>query len=80
MERGLFDGLFLADVTGVYDVYQGNLDLTLKESIQLPGHDPSTLISAMAAVTRHLGFGVTVNLSYEPPYQFARRFAEAWII
>ncbi|WP_374571091.1 LLM class flavin-dependent oxidoreductase [Acinetobacter sp.] len=75
LEQGLFDGLFLADITGVYDVYQGNLDLTLKESIQLPGHDPSTLISAMAAVTQHLGFGVTVNLSYEPPYQFARRFA-----
>jgi long-chain alkane monooxygenase len=29
----------------------------------------------MAAVTQHLGFGVTVNLSYESPYQFARRFA-----
>ena len=29
----------------------------------------------MAAVTENLGFGVTVNLSYESPYQFARRFA-----
>ena len=29
----------------------------------------------MAAVTKNLGFGVTVNLSYESPYQFARRFA-----
>jgi alkanesulfonate monooxygenase len=27
----------------------------------------------MAAVTTHLGFGVTCNLSYEPPYSFARR-------
>ena len=75
LERGLFDGLFIADITGVYDVYQNNIDLTLKESIQLPSHDPSTLVSAMAAVTTHLGFGVTVNLSYESPYQFARRFA-----
>lgn len=75
LEKGLFDGLFIADITGVYDVYQGNIDLTLKESIQLPSHDPSTLVSAMAAVTEHLGFGVTVNLSYELPYQFARRFA-----
>lgn len=75
LEQGLFDGLFIADITGVYDVYQGNIDLTLKESIQLPSHDPSTLVSAMAAVTQHLGFGVTVNLSYETPYQFARRFA-----
>ncbi len=56
-------------------MYQNGIDLTLKESIQLPSHDPSTLISAMAAVTQNLGFGVTVNLSYETPYQFARRFA-----
>ena len=75
LEQGLFDGLFIADITGVYDVYQHNIDLTLKESIQLPSHDPSTLVSAMAAVTQHLGFGITVNLSYESPYQFARRFA-----
>ena len=29
----------------------------------------------MAAVTQHLGFGVTVNLSYEPPFPFARRMS-----
>jgi alkanesulfonate monooxygenase len=29
----------------------------------------------MAQVTRHLGFGVTVNLSYEPPFTFARRMS-----
>ncbi|EXD37738.1 MULTISPECIES: LLM class flavin-dependent oxidoreductase [Acinetobacter] len=75
LEAGLFDGLFIADITGVYDVYQNNIDLTLRESIQLPSHDPSTLVSAMASVTQHLGFGITVNLSYETPYPFARRFA-----
>ena len=75
LEEGLFDGLFIADITGVYDVYQNGIDLTLKESIQLPAQDPATLISAMATVTQNLGFGVTVNLSYETPYQFARRFA-----
>ena len=75
LEKGLFDGLFIADITGVYDVYQNGIELTLKESIQLPSHDPTTLVSAMAAVTKNLGFGITVNLSYESPYQFARRFA-----
>ena len=29
----------------------------------------------MAAVTENLGFGVTCNLSYEPPYPFARRMS-----
>jgi FMN-dependent oxidoreductase (nitrilotriacetate monooxygenase family) len=33
------------------------------------------LIPAMAAVTKHLGFGVTANLTYETPYLFARRMS-----
>lgn len=75
LERGLFDGLFLADIVGVYDVYQRNVDVTLRESIQLPVNDPALLVPAMAAATQHLGFGVTVNLSYEEPYLLARRFS-----
>ena len=75
LERGLFDGLFIADIVGVYDVYQGNVDVTLRESIQLPVNDPMLLVSAMAAATQHLGFGVTVNLTYEQPYLLARRFS-----
>jgi len=75
LERGLFDGLFLADVAGAYDVYQGGIEVTAREAVQLPVNDPTLLVPAMAAVTRHLGFGVTVNLSYEPPYLLARRFS-----
>ncbi|WP_459460246.1 LLM class flavin-dependent oxidoreductase [Rhizobium sp. No.120] len=75
LERGLFDGIFLADILGVYDVYQGSTDLTLRESIQLPVNDPLLLVSAMAAVTRNLGFGITVNASADAPYIFARRIS-----
>ncbi|MFJ2540090.1 MULTISPECIES: LLM class flavin-dependent oxidoreductase [unclassified Pseudomonas] len=75
LERGLFDGLFIADIVGVYDVYQNSVDVTLKESIQLPVNDPLLLVSAMAAVTKNLGFGLTANLTYEPPYLFARRLS-----
>ena len=75
LERGLFDGLFIADIVGVYDVYQQSVDVTLKESIQLPVNDPLLLVSAMAAVTKNLGFGLTANLTYEPPYLFARRLS-----
>ena len=75
LERGLFDGLFLADIVGTYDVYGGSLDLPLRESIQLPVNDPVVLVSALAAATTQLGFGVTVNLSYEQPYLLARRFS-----
>ena len=75
LERGLFDGLFIADIVGVYDVYQNSVDVTLTESIQLPVNDPLLLVSAMAAVTKNLGFGLTANLTYEAPYLFARRMS-----
>jgi FMN-dependent oxidoreductase (nitrilotriacetate monooxygenase family) len=75
LERGLFDGLFLADVLGVYDVYGGSPDAALREAVQVPLLDPVLLVPAMAAVTEHLGFGVTVNLAYEQPFTFARRMS-----
>ena len=75
LERGLFDGIFFADVLGVYDVYGGTPDAALQEGVQVPLLDPVMLVPAMAAATEHLGFGVTVNLAYEHPYTFARRMA-----
>jgi FMN-dependent oxidoreductase (nitrilotriacetate monooxygenase family) len=75
LEAGLFDGLFLADVVGVYDVYGGSADGALRGAVQVPVNDPTMIIPAMAAVTRHLGFGVTCNLTYEQPFLFARRMS-----
>ena len=75
LESGLFDAAFIADVSGVYDVYGGGIDVTAREAVQLPVNEPTLLVPAMAAVTRHLGFGVTVNIAGEHPYTFARRMA-----
>lgn len=75
LERGRFDGLFLADVLGVYDVYGSSPDAALRNAAQTPSNEPLLLLSAMAAVTQNLGFGVTSNLSFEPPYPFARRMS-----
>jgi FMN-dependent oxidoreductase (nitrilotriacetate monooxygenase family) len=75
LERGLFDGLFLADILGVYDVLEGTADPSLRAAVQIPLLDPMALVPAMAHATTHLGFGVTCNLAYEPPYLFARRMA-----
>lgn len=75
LEAALFDGIFLADVVGVYDVYGGNADAALRGGVQVPVNDPMLLIPAMAAATQHLGFGVTANLVYEAPYLFARRMS-----
>ncbi len=75
LERGLFDGLFLADILGVYDVLEGSAAPSLREAVQIPLIDPMALVPAMAHATTHLGFGVTCNLAYEPPFLFARRMA-----
>jgi FMN-dependent oxidoreductase (nitrilotriacetate monooxygenase family) len=45
----------------------------LREAAQVPVNDPLQLVPAMAAVTRHLGFGITASISFEHPYPFARR-------
>jgi FMN-dependent oxidoreductase (nitrilotriacetate monooxygenase family) len=75
LERGLFDGIFLADVLGVYDVFGGNADAAVRGAIQVPVNDPLLIIPAMAAVTRNLGFGVTSTLTFEPAFPFARRMS-----
>jgi long-chain alkane monooxygenase len=75
LERGLFDGLFLADILGVYDVFHASPDASIRHAVQIPVNDPLLLVPAMAHATQHLGFGVTCNLTYEPPYIFARRMS-----
>jgi FMN-dependent oxidoreductase (nitrilotriacetate monooxygenase family) len=75
LERGMFDGLFLADILGVYDVQEGTPAPSLRASVQIPLLDPMALVPAMAHATTHLSFGVTCNLAYEPPFLFARRMA-----
>jgi FMN-dependent oxidoreductase (nitrilotriacetate monooxygenase family) len=75
LERGRFDGLFIADVLGIYDVYGGNRDATIRHATQVPVNDPAMLVSAMAAVTEGLGFGLTASISFEHPYPFARRMS-----
>lgn len=73
LERGLFDSLFIADIFGIYDVYGGNADAAFRNAVEFPVNDPFLLVPAMAAVTKHLGFGITGTVTYEPPYSFARR-------
>ena len=75
LERGLFDGLFLADVLGIYDVLGGSPAAAIEHAVQVPLIDPLLLVPAMAQVTTNLGFAVTANLSFERPYAFARRMS-----
>jgi long-chain alkane monooxygenase len=43
--------------------------------VQTPVTDPLLAVSAMAAATDRLGFGITVSTTYESPYLLARKFS-----
>ncbi|MGO7550579.1 LLM class flavin-dependent oxidoreductase, partial [Rhizobium leguminosarum] len=47
----------------------------IETGAQIPVNDPMIPISAMAYVTKHLGFGVTFNTTYEPAFLLARRMS-----
>ncbi|KAJ5574078.1 uncharacterized protein N7459_008505 [Penicillium hispanicum] len=77
LEDAKFHAIFFADVLGGYDVYRGpaNLDPTIPAAAQFPINDPLYSISAMAAATESIGFGVTASTTYDAPYALARRFS-----
>lgn len=70
-----FDALFIADALGQLDVYQQRPDAALRTAAQMPVDDPLLLVSALAAATRDLSFGITVSTTYEHPYLLARKFS-----
>ncbi|KAL2130793.1 hypothetical protein VTI74DRAFT_5936 [Chaetomium olivicolor] len=75
LERGGINALFLADTYGGYDTYEGSLDNCIRRAAQWPVTDPTIPISAMAAVTKNLAFGITASTSFEPPFLLAKRFS-----
>ncbi|WP_343594596.1 LLM class flavin-dependent oxidoreductase [Acinetobacter sp.] len=75
LEKACFDGIFFAHADGYHDVYKGSVAESLKDAAQIPIHEPSYLIPAMASVTTHLGFGVTASTAYNHPYKLAQNFA-----
>jgi len=75
LERGNINSLFLADTYGGYDTYEDSLDNCIRRAAQWPMTDPTIPISAMAAVTKNLAFGITASTSFEPPFLLAKRFS-----
>lgn len=65
-ERGTLDSVFLADGVAL----NGNVGHNA-----LGGLEPLTLLSALAAVTDHIGLIATVSTTYNEPFHVARKFA-----
>ncbi|MDE1150843.1 MAG: LLM class flavin-dependent oxidoreductase [Azospirillaceae bacterium] len=70
-ERGLFDGVFLADYVGYHPV-KGE---AIFSGLETPKLDPALVLSVIAACTTHLGLVGTASTTYSQPYDLARRFA-----
>jgi len=66
-ERGLLDAVFLADAP-VYDDRQVRFSA-------LHALEPISLLSALAAVTAHIGLIATASTTYTEPYNLARQLA-----
>ncbi|MBT9470219.1 MAG: LLM class flavin-dependent oxidoreductase [Pseudomonadota bacterium] len=65
-ERGKFDFLFIAD----------SLSINEKSSPHyLNRFEPITILSALAAVTEHVGLVATLSVTYSEPFNVARQFA-----
>ena len=75
LERGKFDSVFFADVVGVYDDYRGGWETYLREGLQIPNHDPSAIVSALALSTEHLGLVITSSVLQDHPFSFARKIS-----
>jgi FMN-dependent oxidoreductase (nitrilotriacetate monooxygenase family) len=71
-ERGKMDFLFLADSAAV-DL-EGSPDARGRMG-KVVKFEPMTILSALAAVTRNLGFVATSTTTFNEPYTLARQFA-----
>ena len=66
-ERGLMDSIFLADNIAIAEYRATHLPQTQ--------FDPISVLSALAAVTDHVGLIGTGSTTYNKPWELARRFA-----
>lgn len=75
MERGLFDGVFIADELAPYTTYEDSSDAIVKYAVQCPTHEPSTIVPIITTATERLGVGLTLSTAFEHPYSMCRRLS-----
>lgn len=70
-ERGLFDMLFSADTNTAWTT----IETALNRQHYVTWLEPYTLLTALAAHTKHIGLVCTRSTSFDEPYTIARMFA-----
>jgi FMN-dependent oxidoreductase (nitrilotriacetate monooxygenase family) len=71
-EAGMLDFLFIADSLGLYPMPNPS---TAGRMLPISHLEPFTLLSALAAVTRNIGFIGSATTTYNQPFQVARIIA-----
>ena len=69
-ENAMLDTIFVADHVAIWDSFESTVAHYANARLE-----PITLLSALAAVTRHIGLIGTASSSYSEPYNLARAFA-----
>ncbi|KAH3679432.1 hypothetical protein WICMUC_000977 [Wickerhamomyces mucosus] len=73
-EKAKLHGIFIADHLTVFNA-NNDYEASAIQGHNIPRIDPSSIVPALAALTKNLGFGVTFSTVSEAPYLFARRLA-----
>ncbi|MDB4975242.1 MAG: putative monooxygenase [Myxococcaceae bacterium] len=71
LERARFDAFFMADHLAVLNMPVA----ALQRSHTVSSFEPLTLLSALAALTEHIGLIATASTTFDEPFHIARRFA-----
>jgi FMN-dependent oxidoreductase (nitrilotriacetate monooxygenase family) len=69
-EAARLDAIFVADHVAIWDTFESNVAHYANARLE-----PITLLSALSAVTHHIGLLGTASASYSEPYNIARMFA-----
>ncbi|MGK2911803.1 MAG: LLM class flavin-dependent oxidoreductase [Sphingobium sp.] len=72
-ERAKFDSIFIADHNSVRHMDRPELFAAMMPSDRPVAHEPVTLLSALAMVTRNIGLAATCVTTYDEPYSMARK-------
>ena len=72
-ERGKISAIFFADSYGGQEIYNESKDAQYRGGSHVAKLEPTTVISAMATVSKSVGFGITGSTSYiGPSEQYSR--------
>jgi long-chain alkane monooxygenase len=74
-ERGLFDGIFFADLAAGPNTHRDSYDPAGRDGAFFPAYDPLLAAGIIASHTTDLGIVVTVPTTWTHPYRVVRSFS-----